>query len=207
MVSPRGATRAVHVTRRRGSEATRARDALAVEEPLEIRVAWTAGPGRQAVEPLAVTMRTPGDDFELVAGFLYGEGVVSRADDLVELTYCRGDEAQEYNVVEARLGPGVAFEVDSVRRNFYTTSSCGVCGKASLEAVEAHGCSGVPDGPVVEAELLAGLPDRLLEAQDVFERTGGLHAAVHKHPPVIHAIIASTTPMTSSTISQPGGSA
>jgi len=167
----------VQVTRRRGSEAKGARDAVAVEEPLEIRVAWTSASGSRIVEPLAVTMRTPGDDFELVAGFLYGEGVVSRAEDLAELTYCRGDEAQKYNIVEARLGPGVTFEVETVRRNFYTTSSCGVCGKASLEAVEAHGCSGVPDGPVVAADVLASLPDRLLEEQRVFERTGGLHAA------------------------------
>ena len=153
------------------------RDALAVEEPLEIRIAWTSESGTRVVEPLAVTMRTPGDDFELVAGFLHGEGVVSGAADLAELTYCRGDEAQEYNIVEASLAPGLSFDLERVRRNFYTTSSCGVCGKASLEAVEAHGCSGVPDGPVVEGELLTELPDRLLEAQGVFERTGGLHAA------------------------------
>ena len=153
------------------------RDAVAVEEPLEIRVVWTSESGRRVVEPLAVTMRTPGDDFELVAGFLHGEGVVSGAEELAELTYCRGDEAQEYNIVEASLASGLSVDIDRVRRNFYTTSSCGVCGKASLEAVEAHGCSGVPDGPVVEGELLSELPDRLLEAQGVFERTGGLHAA------------------------------
>ena len=106
-----------------------------VEEPLEIRLSWIDADGTRTVEPLAVTMRTPGDDFELVAGFLHGEGVVSSADDLVELTYCRGDRAQEYNTVEARLRPGVAFDLERTRRNFYATSSCGVCGKASLDAV------------------------------------------------------------------------
>lgn len=129
------------------------------------------------MEPLAVTMRTPGSDFELVAGFLHGEGVVTGADDILELTYCRGAEEQEYNVVEARLAPDVSFNFDDVRRHFYTTSSCGVCGKASLEAVEAMGCSPITQGPSVERALIAGLPDRLMEGQGVFERTGGLHAA------------------------------
>jgi FdhD protein len=122
-------------------------------------------------------MRTPGDDFELVAGFLHGEGVVRRADDLLELTYCRGPAEQQYNVVEARLAPGVRFDIDRLRRNVYTTSSCGVCGKATLEAVEAASCVQLTAGPVVGADLVASLPDRLLEAQGVFERTGGLHAA------------------------------
>ncbi len=110
MIGPRGATRAVHVMRRRDGETKRMRDALAVEEPLEIRIAWTSESGTRVVEPLAVTMRTPGDDFELVAGFLHGEGVVSGAADLAELTYCRGDEAQEYNIVEASLAPGLSFD-------------------------------------------------------------------------------------------------
>lgn len=177
MIGAGGATRAVRVTRRRGTEAKRARDAVVVEEPLEIRVAWHDGSGKRVVAALAVTMRTPGDDFELVAGFLHGEGVVARAEDVTELTYCMGPDTQEYNVVEARLAAGVRFDLERVRRNVYTTSSCGVCGKASLEAVEATGCAALADGPVVSAELLVGLPDRLLEAQGAFERTGGLHAA------------------------------
>jgi FdhD protein len=175
-VKPGKATRATRVTRYRGGEPTDRRDTLAVEEPLEIRLSWVEG-GSRRVEPLAVTMRTPGNDFELVAGFLHGEGVVTATDDLLELTYCRGAEEQEYNVVEARLAPGVSFEFDDVRRHFYTTSSCGVCGKASLEAVEAMGCSPIAQGLTVERDLIAGLPDRLMEGQGVFERTGGLHAA------------------------------
>ena len=148
-----------------------------VEEPLEIRLSWIEADGTRTVEPLAVTMRTPGDDFELVAGFLHGEGVVSSADDLVELTYCRGDRAQEYNTVEARLRPGVAFDLERTRRNFYATSSCGVCGKASLDAVTALGCRVLPGGFEVDHDLLPVLPDLLRDHQAAFERTGGLHAA------------------------------
>jgi len=176
VIGPQKAARTTLVTRYRGSVSSSRRDALAVEEPLEIRVSWTEGRTR-VVEPLAVTMRTPGNDFELVAGFLHGEGVVSGPDDLKELTYCRGTEEQDYNIVEARLAPGRVFDMESVRRNFYTTSSCGVCGKTSLEAVEARGCELLGEGPTLTAALLAELPDRLREGQGVFERTGGLHAA------------------------------
>lgn len=176
MIVPGRATRGVRVTRRRGADSTSAKDVLAVEEPLEIRVRAT-GPNPTPSQAIAVTMRTPGNDFELVAGFLHGEGVIRAADDLIEMSYCRGGEEQEYNVVEASLTPGVAFDLEELRRNVYTTSSCGVCGKASLEAVERVACSTLEPGPTVEASLIPGLPDRLLEAQGVFERTGGLHAA------------------------------
>jgi FdhD protein len=148
-----------------------------VEEPLEIRVSWVSGAEGRRVAPFAVTMRTPGHDFELVAGFLHGEGVVSRLGDVEELTYCRGAEAQEYNVVEARLAAGVPFDLERLRRNVYTSSSCGVCGKASIEAVESLECSAVPEGPVIAGEVIVALPDRLLDEQGVFARTGGLHAA------------------------------
>ena len=125
------------MTRRRGDDARSARDTLAVEEPLEIRVSWTGTGGARRTEPLAVTMRTPGADFDLVAGFLHGEGVVSAVEELVEMSYCRGPEGetQEYNIVEARLAPGVGVDVERLRRHFYATSSCGVCGRASLDAV------------------------------------------------------------------------
>lgn len=141
-----------------------------------MRLSWLEDGGRR-VEALAVTMRTPGDDFELVAGFLHGEGMVRRADDLVELTYCGGPEEQEYNVVEARLTPGLVVDVEALRRNFYTTSSCGVCGKASLDAVGAIGCEVLASGPRIDPGLVAELPGRLRERQSVFARTGGLHAA------------------------------
>jgi FdhD protein len=176
VIGPGKATQPLRVMRHHDGEATPRRDTLAVEEPLEIRVSWVEKEGRR-VEPLAVTMRTPGNDFELVAGFLHGEGVVSCPDDLLELTYCRNGDEQEYNVVEARLSPTHAFDFERVRRNFYTTSSCGVCGKASLQAVEASGCAVLAGGPSVDGALVSELPNRLMERQGVFARTGGLHAA------------------------------
>jgi FdhD protein len=177
--------RAVTITKRRGEAVSTARDALAVEEPLEIRLAWREGDGAKRVEPLTVTMRTPGDDFELVAGFLHAEGVVTVPDQLVEMTYCRGGDAQDsnnqyrnqYNIVEARLAPGVVPDLRPLARSFSATSSCGVCGKASLDAVTARGCRTLADGPRVRAALLPELPDRLRAAQAMFARTGGLHAA------------------------------
>jgi FdhD protein len=177
VIGPRGGARAVTITKRRGADVSRARDALAVEEPLEIRLAWRDADGSKRVEPLTVTMRTPGDDFDLVAGFLHAEGVIGRPADLLEMTYCRGGEEQEYNIVEARLAPGIVPDMRPLERSFYATSACGVCGKASLDAVEARGCRLLADGPTVRAALLPELPERLREAQAVFARTGGLHAA------------------------------
>ncbi len=141
-----------------------------------MRVSWIES-GSRHTESVAVTMRTPVQDFELVAGFLHSEGIVTRREEIHELTYCTGPEEQEYNVVEAKLAPGTVFDLESVRRNFYATSSCGVCGKASLDAVEARGCAVLAPGPEVPAEKLADLPDLLRTSQGVFARTGGLHAA------------------------------
>lgn len=178
MVGKRGATRSVTVARYRDGDATRAKDHVAVEEPLEIRVSWVQADGRRRTDAVAVTMRTPGDDFDLVAGFLHGEGLLSAPDALYEMTYCRGGEdEQRYNVVEARLREGVAFDAERLHRNFYTSSSCGVCGKASLDAVEVQGCAVLDDGFRVPGALLGTLPDALREGQGGFERTGGLHAA------------------------------
>ncbi|MGW6143728.1 formate dehydrogenase accessory sulfurtransferase FdhD [Streptomyces sp. NPDC055140] len=147
-------------------------DTMAVEEPMEIRVG-----GR----PLTVTMRTPGDDFDLAAGFLVSEGVVHSAGDVAGIRYCAGatsDGGNTYNVVDVALGPGVAAPDASLERNFYTTSSCGLCGKASLEAVRTSAAWTVSEDPLrVGPELVTALPDRLRAAQKVFDSTGGLHAA------------------------------
>ena len=179
MIGTRGATRTERVARYRDGARSRDRDVLVIEEPMEMRVAWTESHGGERhVEPLAVTMRTPGADFELTAGFLHGEGVIRAPEDLLELTYCKGSEGgQEYNTVEARLRVGVAFDSERMRRNVYATSSCGVCGKASLDAVYATGCELLPTGPEMEATLLPTLPERLRARQAAFDRTGGLHAA------------------------------
>ena len=152
-------------------------DSVAVEEPMEVRLEV---PGEDGVRehPVSVTMRTPGDDFELAAGFLFTEGVVTDPGALADVRYCRDVEPQEYNVVTASLRDPGAFDPASLTRNFYVTSSCGVCGKASLESVEVMGCSAVPGGTLAIADAdLRALPARLRSAQRVFERTGGIHAA------------------------------
>lgn len=177
MMRPGAPTRTVRVHRHQDAHTVRRRDAVAVEEPLEIRLSWTDTSGRRLSDAVAVTMRTPGDDFDLVAGFLRGEGIVRAAEDLHEMTYCRAPEEQQYNVVEARLRPGVAFDRERLRRNFYTSSSCGVCGKASLEAVEVQGCTVLGGGFSIAPGLLYRLPALLEEGQGTFRRTGGLHAA------------------------------
>jgi FdhD protein len=152
------------------------RDTLAAEEPLEIRVG-PAGPARR--RPLAVTMRTPGDDLDLAIGFLLTEGVIRDAGDVVTAQLCAGTETPNtYNVVDVVLADHVPPPETDPSRNFYTTSSCGVCGKASIDAIRTRSRFDVAGDPVeVEARVLADLPDRLRAAQRIFERTGGLHAA------------------------------
>jgi FdhD protein len=150
-------------------------DYLATEEPLEVRL--VAG---GATERLAVTMRTPGNDFELAAGFLHGEGILADREALRGISYCTDpelDAAQQYNVVNVRLDGGAMPDLRGLERHFYTSSACGVCGKASLDAIELRGCPLPSPGPRVDAEVVYGLPDKLREAQGLFESTGGLHAA------------------------------
>ncbi|HSU16841.1 formate dehydrogenase accessory sulfurtransferase FdhD [Longimicrobium sp.] len=161
--------------------ARRARtDLLATEEPLEIRVAVASDlRGARlddAATPVSVTMRTPGADFELAAGFLYTEGLIASADAISSIRYCT-DGAQQYNVVSVILAAGTRWDPASLQRNFYQTSSCGVCGKASIEAVMGPACARVESGLVVAPDVVTRLPDALRAAQAVFERTGGLHAA------------------------------
>ncbi|MCX6405448.1 MAG: formate dehydrogenase accessory sulfurtransferase FdhD [Propionibacteriales bacterium] len=145
-------------------------DSLAAEEPLEIRVAGAS---------FAVTMRTPGHDFDLVAGFLVSEGVVARTDQLHAMRYCAPEQDENtYNVIDVGVsGPG-ALVASGRERHVYTSSSCGVCGLASIDAVATTSAFDVAADEVrVDAAVLAALPDRLREQQAVFERTGGLHAA------------------------------
>ena len=152
--------------------ATARPDSLAAEEPLEIRVS-----GR----PLSVTMRTPGNDFDLARGFLVSEGVVNSDSDVAAIRYCAGataDGANTYNVLDVALADGVPLPDVSVERIFYTTSSCGLCGKASLEAVRTISRWQVDRDPLrLNVQTIATLPEKLREAQRVFDRTGGLHAA------------------------------
>lgn len=162
--------RVVHV---RDGQFETADDAVAAEEPLEIRLAWG-----ERVQRLAVTMRTPGHDADLAVGFLAGEGVVQQPADVVEAfhTPLQGGTADP-NVVVVRLAEGVRFDASRLERHVYTTSSCGVCGKASLEAVRAIRGPDLPDGPRLAPETIHALPAALRRAQAAFDQTGGLHAA------------------------------
>lgn len=163
-------------TRRRvlrlgGPDPVERADTIVVEEPLEIRVA-----GR----PLAVTMRTPGDDMDLAAGFLVSEGVIYAAEQVRAIRYCAGtvDGQNTYNILDVELHPDVPPPDPSLERSFYTTSSCGLCGKASLDAVRTAARWDVRTDPLrVPRTMLADLPDTLRRAQRVFDKTGGLHAA------------------------------
>jgi FdhD protein len=160
------------VLRIRGDQHTTRPDTVAAEEPLEIRLDGT---------PLAVTMRTPGHDFDLVHGFLATEGVITSAADIAALRYCDSVDAEgrnTYNVVDVDLAPGVEKPDTGLERNFYTSSSCGVCGKASIDAIRTKTAYDVAaDAVRLPLEVLLALPDRLRAAQEVFEKTGGLHAA------------------------------
>ena len=164
---PASTTRARVVSFEDGASST-VRDRLATEEPMEIRV---EEPGAEQ-RTIAVTMRTPGNDFELAVGFLFTEGLIAGADEVRTVRYCAVPrEEQHYNVVSVAVTR--ALDPVGAERNFYATSSCGVCGKASLDAIEVQ-CAPVADGPVVPAEVLTALPDRLRAAQEVFDREGSL---------------------------------
>jgi len=147
-------------------------DTVSVEEPLEIRVGSTS---------LAVTMRTPGDDFDLALGFLFTEGLITGAQDVRALMHCL-DEGEDgrptYNVVDVSLAAGVTPPPPRTARGFYTTSSCGVCGKASIDAVRTQSRFDLTaDETTVDPGVVVSLPGRLRTRQKVFDRTGGLHAA------------------------------
>ena len=163
------ATRPVSLTRLEGTAAAEMRnDSLAVEEPLEIRVDG---------QSIAVVMRTPGHDRELAAGFLVTEGIVRQREDVLDLVYCRGDGgAPEENILDVLLAPGVAVDLARLTRHVFTSSSCGICSKATIEAVRAQ----FPPIAVSFApgrKVLATLPEKLRGAQEAFEATGGLHAS------------------------------
>jgi FdhD protein len=165
---PASTTRAQVVTVE-GERRSRRSDRLATEEPMEIRI---EEPGAEQ-RSVAVSMRTPGHDFELAVGFLLTEGLIAGRDDVSGVRYCAVPrEEQHYNVVSVSVARALEFE----QRSFYATSSCGVCGKASLDAIDVQ-CAPIGDGPVIAPAVVTSLPNALREAQAVFDRTGGLHAA------------------------------
>ncbi|HLG96203.1 MAG TPA: formate dehydrogenase accessory sulfurtransferase FdhD [Bryobacteraceae bacterium] len=145
-----------------GDASTPVQDLLAIEEPLEIRLAG---------EAVSITMRTPGHDTELAVGFLCSEGILTSAQQIRHIDTTK-------NSVSVSLNPGVEIDLERLRRNFYTTSSCGVCGKASIEALRVQGCPVLPqNGPLISSSVVHQLPIVLRGDQRVFDRTGGLHGA------------------------------
>ncbi|NET17511.1 MAG: formate dehydrogenase accessory sulfurtransferase FdhD [Okeania sp. SIO1H6] len=148
-------------------------DELATEEPLEIRLNFPK-------KTIAVTMRTPGADFDLAAGFLYSEGVIKNSEDIAKISYCVDPEIdgeQQQNIVNITLNSKLNPNLKTLERHFFTTSACGVCGKASIESLQIKGYSAIPLGLEISAEVIYSLPDKLSTAQGVFKSTGGLHAA------------------------------
>jgi FdhD protein len=155
------------------------RDHLAVEEPLEIWLAFGAT-GQRDERSISITMRTPGHDAELAAGFLFGEGIVNGNRDIEAIRHCGSEigAAGSFNVIRVELRPDLAVDLARLERHFYTTSSCGVCGKSSLDALEVTAAPlSSPDQFRIAAATIHGLPKKLRETQAVFDRTGGLHAA------------------------------
>ena len=154
-------------------------DQLAIEEPLEIRLDYTVD-GKPTHRAVSLTMRTPGHDDELAVGFLYTEGIIRAREDVIAVAPCGlpDPETGETNTVRVDLAPHVTPDLKKMERHFYTTSSCGVCGKASLDALETGVTRPLPrEGLTLTPDIVHRLPQTLRAAQEVFDRTGGLHAS------------------------------
>lgn len=164
------------IERIRDGRVATVQDIVAVEEPMEVRIV-SAGEAGPRTDRVAVTMRTPGHDFDLAVGFLLSEGLIARHEDVVDVSYCPDpDDVQQYNVVQVTLAPSTSFDQSMLDRNFYATSSCGVCGKGSLEALRTYCAVVDDDGLRVDGSVVRGLPAKLRAQQPLFSETGGLHA-------------------------------
>jgi FdhD protein len=167
-----GRSQVIEVVKVRGNVRELTDDSVAVEEPLEIRLGYEDA-GERRTRSVSITMRTPGHDEDLAAGFLYTESIVRSPDDIAIIKPCDGD-----NTIRVELEDGVDVDLDRLQRHFYTSSSCGVCGKASLDALRATGLEPAPAIPAqFSREILLAAPGRLRVMQRTFEETGGLHAA------------------------------
>jgi len=174
-----GSSLAIDVSKVHDGHRVREADSVAVEEPLEIQLCWPAAEG-SAAKSISITMRTPGDDAELAAGFLFTEGIIHERADVASVTACGppAPDTGSRNVIRVELAPGVDIDLKRLERHFYTTSSCGVCGKASLDALRVAGQRSLETVLTrFPEETLVTMPDRLRERQQVFSKTGGLHAA------------------------------
>lgn len=166
-----GRSQAINVAKMRGNLRETVEDKVAVEEPLEIRLGYDVD-GQRQTSSVSITMRTPGDDDDLATGFLVTESIIRSPDDVAFIKPCRGD-----NTIRVELEAGVDVDLDRLQRHFYTTSSCGVCGKTSLDALRVQGVDALADDTRFPRDVLIGMPERLRGVQATFDETGGLHAA------------------------------
>jgi len=174
-----GSSLAIDVSKVSGDQRVSKADSVAVEEPLEIQLSYTAAEGA-AAKSISITMRTPGDDAELAVGFLYTEAIIQSADQVASVEHCgaAADDTGLRNIIRVSLNSDVDVDLGRLQRHFYTTSSCGVCGKASLEALRVTGLASLSDKTVTFGRnVIVGMPDKLAAEQQVFTKTGGLHAA------------------------------
>ena len=170
---------AISVEKIKGDSAKPVADQVAVEEPLEIRLGYSTPEGHTA-SSISITMRTPGDDAELALGFLYSESIIQSADDVANVEHCGppAPDTGHHNIVRVDLAPHVAVDLGRLQRHFYTTSSCGVCGKSSLDALRVIGAEPLAVNSARFAKhMLITLPGALRDRQQTFDVTGGLHAA------------------------------
>ena len=173
MTKPLGSKKKVKIWAVKNNTVLSFSDTIATEEPLEIRLV-------NPRKTIAITMRTPGADFDLVAGFLYSEGILRQRKDIRQISYCvdpKVDGEQRYNIVNIQLREGLVPNLPSLERHFFTTSACGVCGKTSIEALKIRGVKVIPHDDSVNSEVLYSLANQLKSAQKIFVATGGLHAA------------------------------
>jgi len=174
-----GSSRSIEICKVHGSATTRVADSVAIEEPLEIQLSSPAAEGA-AAKSVSITMRTPTDDANLAIGFLFTEGIIESADQVVSVEH-RGEPAPDSglrNIIRVEISPDVDLQLERLERHFYTTSSCGVCGKASLDALRVTGQRSLKDqATTFSSAMLTALPDAVRQQQAVFFETGGLHAA------------------------------
>ena len=166
-----GRSEAINVAKMRGNLRESLSDRVAVEEPLEIRLGYETH-GERRTDSVSITMRTPGEDEELALGFLFSESIIRSPADIAVVKPCDGD-----NTVRVELEDGVPIDLERLQRHFYTTSSCGVCGKTSLDALQVQGAKPIGSTTTFARDVLTAIPGRLRDAQSTFEETGGLHAA------------------------------
>jgi FdhD protein len=174
-----GSSHAVDISKISGGLQQALADSVAVEEPLEIRLAYSTPEGR-ATRSISITMRTPGNDDELAAGFLVSESIVRQSSDIASIDACGppAPDSGNHNVVRVELSPDVGVDLGRLQRHFYTTSSCGVCGKTSLDALRAVGVESLSDNRTsFDKDTLTSIPTKLRQSQATFDKTGGLHAA------------------------------